>query len=55
MATRAKPFCDHSAEKEPEKVKDLRARLDALAADAVKPKRAPPPPGFKSPEGWGEK
>ncbi|MEO6808579.1 MAG: arylsulfatase [Isosphaeraceae bacterium] len=38
----------------PEKVAELRARYDALAARAVPPKSAPKPPDFKSPRIWGE-
>ncbi len=42
------------AEHEPRKVKELRARYDALARQAVRPKVAPPAPGFRSPKVWGE-
>ena len=45
---------DNLAAKNPEKVKQLRARYDAFAAEAVPPKAAPKPPGFKSPAVWGE-
>jgi arylsulfatase A-like enzyme len=38
----------------PAKVKELRKRYDALAAQAVPPKSKPKPPGFKSPAVWGE-
>ncbi|MEY2878791.1 MAG: hypothetical protein RLZZ15_1171 [Verrucomicrobiota bacterium] len=38
----------------PEKVKELRARLDAFAKDAVAPKSAPRPTGFIVPKVWGE-
>ncbi len=36
------------------KVKELRARYDALVAQAVAPKGGPAPKGFKSPKVWGE-
>ena len=42
------------AEKNPEKVKELRARYDALAAEAVEPKSKPKAADFKSPAVWGE-
>ena len=42
------------AEKNPEKVKALRARYDALAAQAVPPKTRPRAPDFKVPAVWGE-
>jgi arylsulfatase A-like enzyme len=42
------------AEKFPEKARELRVRLDALAAQAVPPKSRPAAPGFKSPKVWGE-
>ncbi|MDR3618999.1 MAG: arylsulfatase [Paludisphaera borealis] len=42
------------ASKEPAKVAELRARYEALAAQAVPPKIAPITPGFKSPRVWGE-
>lgn len=38
----------------PEKVKELRKRLDAVAKEAVAPKAKPKPTGFKSPAIWGE-
>ena len=38
----------------PEKVRELRARLDAFAREAVPPKAAPAPPGHKAPKVWGE-
>ena len=41
-------------EQEPQKVKELRTRYDALARQAVRPKVAPPVPGFRSPKVWGE-
>jgi arylsulfatase A-like enzyme len=43
------------AEKNPDKVKELRAKLDAFAKQAVPPKSAPATPDFKSPRVWGEK
>jgi arylsulfatase A-like enzyme len=39
----------------PEKVKELRARYDALARQAIPPKAAPAAPGFRPPKVWGEK
>lgn len=42
------------AEKHPEKVKELRARLQAFAKQAVPPKSAPKAAGFKVPKVWGE-
>lgn len=42
------------AEEYPDEVKRLRARFDALAKEAVPPRQAPPPPGFKTPKVWGE-
>lgn len=38
----------------PEKVSDLRARLDAYARQAVPPKAAPRPADFVSPKVWGD-
>jgi arylsulfatase A-like enzyme len=38
----------------PDKVKELRARLDAFAAEAVAPKSKPRPADFKNPAVWGE-
>jgi arylsulfatase A-like enzyme len=38
----------------PEKVKELRERYDALAAQAVPPKTRPKPADFQSPKVWGE-
>jgi len=38
----------------PEKVKELRARYQAFAREAVPPKAAPKPEGFRSPKVWGE-
>lgn len=37
-----------------DKVRELRARYEALASQAVEPKVAPPTPGFVSPRVWGE-
>ncbi len=42
------------AEKHPEKVKELKARYDALAAEAVAPKNAPKGKDFQVPKVWGE-
>ena len=44
---------DQAAEK-PEKVKELRVRLDAYARQAVPPKGGPKPKSFVSPKVWGE-
>lgn len=38
----------------PEKVAELRKKLDELAAQAVPPKSAPKGPGFKTPRVWGQ-
>lgn len=38
----------------PEKVKELKARYDALTKEAVPPKSKPKPRDFKSPAVWGE-
>lgn len=38
----------------PEIVKDLAARYEALARQAVPPKSRPKPPGFRSPRVWGQ-
>lgn len=43
------------AETHPDKVKELRARYDAYAAQAVPPKNKPRPKGFVAPKVWGEK
>jgi arylsulfatase A-like enzyme len=43
------------AEKNPEKVKELRAILVGFAKQAVPPKAAPMPKGFVTPKVWGEK
>jgi arylsulfatase A-like enzyme len=42
------------AESHPDKVKDLRARYDRMAAQAIPPKIKPKAPDFKSPKVWGE-
>jgi arylsulfatase A-like enzyme len=42
------------AAKNPEKVKELRAAYDKLAAQAVPPKAKPKDPNFKAPKVWGE-
>ncbi len=42
------------AAKNPEKLQELRARLDAFATEAVPPKLAPRAAGFTSPKVWGE-
>jgi arylsulfatase A-like enzyme len=42
------------AEANPEKVQELRARYDKLAAEAVAPKSGPAPKGFKNPRVWGQ-
>ena len=39
----------------PEKVKELRARYDALAKQAAKPGNQPKAPDYKAPKVWGEK
>jgi arylsulfatase A-like enzyme len=38
----------------PAKVKELRARYDAFAREAMPPKSRPKPAGFQSPKVWGE-
>ena len=38
----------------PDKVRELRARYEAFAREAVPPKTRPKPPGFQSPKVWGE-
>jgi arylsulfatase A-like enzyme len=43
------------AETHPEKVKELRAKLSALAKQAVPPKPRPKPADFVTPKVWGEK
>ena len=43
------------ADKFPDKVKELRTRLEAFAKQAVPPKSAPKAADFKSPKVWGEK
>jgi arylsulfatase A-like enzyme len=42
------------AAEKPDKVKELRARYDALAQQAMPPKNRPRPDGFKAPKVWGE-
>jgi arylsulfatase A-like enzyme len=49
------PYEEHNlADKHPDKLKALRARYDALAAQAVPPKIRPRSPDFKVPKVWGE-
>ncbi len=43
------------AAEHPEKVKELRARYDALAKQAAKPGNQPQPADYKAPKVWGEK
>lgn len=43
------------AAQHPDKVKELRARLEAFAKQAVPPKTAPKTADFKTPKVWGEK
>jgi arylsulfatase A-like enzyme len=43
------------AERFPDRVKELRARLDGYAKQAVPPKARPRPKEFQSPKVWGEK
>ena len=43
------------ADKQPEKVAELRARLEVFAREAVPPKTAPKAANFKVPKIWGEK
>lgn len=43
------------AEKQPDRVKELHAKYDALARQAVPPKSKPQEPNYKSPKVWGEK
>ncbi len=42
------------ATERPEKLKELRARYDALARQAAPPRNQPMKPGFKAPKVWGE-
>ena len=42
------------AAQHPERVRELRARLDAYAKEAVPPKSAPKKKDFQSPKVWGE-
>jgi len=39
---------------QPAKVKELRARYDALASQAAKPGNQPKPPGYTAPKVWGQ-
>ncbi len=49
------PYEEHNlADKHPDRVKTLRGRYDALAAQAVPPKIRPRSPDFKVPKVWGE-
>lgn len=43
------------AKSNPDKVKELRARYDEIASQAVPPKLKPMAPGFVTPKVWGEK
>lgn len=45
---------ENLASKHPDKVKELRARYEKLASQAVPPKTAPKAPGFQSPKIWGQ-
>jgi hypothetical protein len=42
------------AAQQPDKVKDLRARDNKLAAQSAAPKLRPKPAEFKLPQAWGE-
>jgi arylsulfatase A-like enzyme len=42
------------AASQPGQVERLRVRYDALARQAVRPKAAPPAPGYRPPQVWGE-
>ena len=42
------------AAQEPERVRELRARLEEYARQAVPPRAAPKAAGFQSPKVWGE-
>jgi arylsulfatase A-like enzyme len=42
------------AEEQPEKVRELKAKLAAYSAEAVPPKSGPQAPGFQVPKVWGE-
>jgi arylsulfatase A-like enzyme len=46
---------ENLASQHPDKVRELRARYDALAAQQVPPKAQPKPKGFVTPKVWGEK
>lgn len=43
------------ADKDPDRVKTLKAKLDEYARQAVPPRSQPKPAGFQSPKVWGEK
>lgn len=43
------------ADQHPDKVKELRARLDAFAQQAVPPKSSPKAADFQTPKVWGER
>ena len=43
------------ADMNPDRVKDLRTRLDGYAKQAVAPKAKPKPKDFVTPKVWGEK
>ena len=43
------------ASEQPEKLKELKARYDKLAAEAVPPRNSPIAKDFKAPKVWGEK
>ena len=45
---------ENLAAKHPEKLKQLRARYEKLAAQAMPPKSKPKAPDFQSPKVWGE-
>jgi arylsulfatase A-like enzyme len=45
---------ENLAATQPERVKELRARYDAFAREAVPPKARPKPADFQSPRVWGE-
>lgn len=45
---------DNQAANLPEKAKELLARYETLARQAMPPKTRPQPPGFQSPRVWGE-
>ena len=43
------------AERSPDRVKELRARYESYARQAVAPQSKPQDPTFKTPKVWGEK